>query len=68
MSNKAARNLLFSAVFFFVIFLGLTFDTMKQVDKRAPVITQDIDDGKMVWQKYDCLMPHDPRERFVLRA
>jgi nitric oxide reductase subunit C len=31
---------------------------MKQVDKRAPEITQDIDDGKMVWQKYDCIGCH----------
>jgi nitric oxide reductase subunit C len=59
MSNKAARNLfIFGSLFFFVIFLGLTFDTMKQVDKRAPEITQDIDDGKMVWQKYDCIGCH----------
>jgi nitric oxide reductase subunit C len=28
------------------------------VDKRAPEITQDIDDGKMVWQKYDCIGCH----------
>ena len=59
MSNKAARNLfIFGSLFFFVIFLALTFDTMKQVDSRAPEITTAVDAGKMVWQKYDCIGCH----------
>jgi nitric oxide reductase subunit C len=59
MSNKAARNLfIFGSLFFFIIFLGLTFDTMKQIDGRAPEITKEIDAGKMVWQKYDCIGCH----------
>lgn len=59
MSNKAARNLfIFGSLFFFVIFLGLTVDTMKQVDKRAPEITEQVDAGKKVWQKYDCIGCH----------
>lgn len=59
MNNKAARNLfIFGSLFFFVIFLGLTFDTMKQIDKRAPEITADVNAGKMVWHKYDCIGCH----------
>ena len=59
MSNKAARNLfIIGSLFFFLIFLALTYDTMGQLDKRAPVITEDVDAGKMVWQKYDCIGCH----------
>lgn len=59
MSNKAARNLfIFGSLFFFVIFLGLTVDTMNQIDGRAPEITKEVDAGKMVWQKYDCIGCH----------
>ncbi|MDH4161630.1 MAG: c-type cytochrome [Nitrospirota bacterium] len=59
MSNKAARNLfIFGSLFFFVIFLGLTFDTMKQIDGRAPEVTKEVDDGKQVWHKYDCIGCH----------
>ncbi len=59
MSNKAARNLfLFGSLFFFVIFLGMTFDTLGKLDSRAPEITQAVDDGKMVWHKYDCIGCH----------
>ncbi len=59
MSNKAARNLfIIGSLFFFVIFLALTFDTLAQLDKRAPEITQAVDDGKMVWHKYDCIGCH----------
>lgn len=59
MSNKAARNLfIFGSLFFFVIFLALTFDTMGKLDKRAPVITEEVNAGKMVWHKYDCIGCH----------
>ena len=59
MSNKAARNLfIFGSLFFFVIFLGLTFDTMKQIDGRAPEVTKEVDAGKQVWHKYDCIGCH----------
>src|SRR5512147_649602 len=59
MSNKAARNLfIFGSLFFFVIFLGLTVDTMNQIDGRAPEVTKEVDAGKMVWQKYDCIGCH----------
>jgi nitric oxide reductase subunit C len=59
MSNKAARNLfIFGSLFFFVIFLGLTVDTMNQIDGRAPEVTKEVDAGKMAWQKYDCIGCH----------
>ncbi len=59
MGNKAARNLfVIGSLFFFVIFLVLTVDTLGQLDKRAPEITQAVDDGKMVWHKYDCIGCH----------
>ncbi len=59
MSNKGVRNLfIFGSLFFFLIFLGLTVDTMNQIDGRAPEITKEVDAGKMVWQKYDCIGCH----------
>jgi nitric oxide reductase subunit C len=59
MSNKAARNLfIFGSLFFFVIFIGLTIDTMSKLDKRAPEITEAVNAGKMVWHKYDCIGCH----------
>ncbi len=59
MSNKAARNLfVFGSLFFFVIFLGFTFDTLAKLDKRAPEITEEVNAGKMVWHKYDCIGCH----------
>ncbi|HTG01639.1 MAG TPA: c-type cytochrome [Nitrospirota bacterium] len=59
MTNKGARNLfVFGSLFFFLIFLGLTWDTMDQIDKRAPEITAQIDAGKHVWHKYDCIGCH----------
>lgn len=59
MSNKAAKNLfIYGSIFFFVIFLALTFDTMEKLEKRAPEITEAVNAGKMVWHKYDCIGCH----------
>jgi nitric oxide reductase subunit C len=59
MSNKAARNLfIFGSLFFFVIFLAMTYDTLGTLDKRAPEITEEVNAGKMVWHKYDCIGCH----------
>jgi len=59
MTNKAARNLfIVGSIFFFAIFIALTVDTLDKLDKRAPEITQAVDDGKMVWHKYDCIGCH----------
>ena len=46
------------SLIFFGIFLALTYDTLGQLDKRAPEITPDVDAGKMVWHKYDCIGCH----------
>ena len=36
MSNKAAKNLfIYGSLFFFVIFVALTVDTMGKLDKRS---------------------------------
>jgi nitric oxide reductase subunit C len=67
MSNKAARNLfLFGSLFFFVIFLGLTYDTLGKLDKRAPVITEEVNAGKMVWQIRLHRLSYHLRQRVVL--
>jgi nitric oxide reductase subunit C len=59
MSNKAARNLfIIGSLIFFAIFLALTFDTLGQLDKRAPEITPEVNAGKQMWQKYDCIGCH----------
>lgn len=59
MSNKGARNLfIFGSIFFFLVFLALTFDTMKQIDARSPAITEAVDEGKQLWHKYDCIGCH----------
>jgi nitric oxide reductase subunit C len=59
MSNKAAKYLfIIGSLFFSVIFVALTFDTLGQIDKRAPEITPAVDAGKMVWHKYDCIGCH----------
>jgi len=59
MSNKAARNLfIYGSLFFFVIFLYLTYDTMGKLDARAPEITEQVNAGKQAWHKYDCIGCH----------
>lgn len=59
MDNKGVRNLfIFGSLFFFVIFLALTYDTVKQHDSRVPEITDAVNKGKMVWHKYDCIGCH----------
>lgn len=59
MSNKAAKNLfIFGSLFFFVILIVLTVDTMGKLDQRAPEITEEVNAGKKVWHKYDCIGCH----------
>jgi len=59
MTNKAARNLfVFGSLFFFVIFVALSIDTLGKLDQRAPEITEAVNAGKMVWHKYDCIGCH----------
>jgi nitric oxide reductase subunit C len=59
MSNSAARNLfVFGSLFFFIVLVILTFDTMGKLDSRAPEITDQVNAGKKVWHKYDCIGCH----------
>ncbi len=59
MTTKGARNLfVFGSLFFFVILIVLTIDTVGKLGKRAPVITDQVDAGKKVWHKYDCIGCH----------
>lgn len=59
MSKKTAKNFfIFGSLFFFLVLVVLTIDTMIQVPKRAPTITAEIDAGKRVWHKYDCIGCH----------
>jgi nitric oxide reductase subunit C len=59
MSNKAAKYLfIFGSLFCFVVLIILTFDTMGRLDERAPVITEEVNAGKKVWHKYDCIGCH----------
>ncbi|MCX8117228.1 MAG: cytochrome c [Desulfobacterota bacterium] len=59
MSRKAAKNFfIFGSLFFFLVLVVLTIDTLIQVPKRAPAITAEIDAGKKVWHKYDCIGCH----------
>jgi nitric oxide reductase subunit C len=59
MSTNAARNLfVFGSLFFFVVLVILTVDTMGKLDDRAPEITEQVAAGKKVWHKYDCIGCH----------
>lgn len=58
-SNKGVRNLfIFGSLFFFVILIVLTYDTLSKLPGRAPEITEDVNAGKMAWHKYDCIGCH----------
>lgn len=58
-SNKGVRNLfVIGSLFFFILFLAITYDTMKQHDSRVPTITEEVNQGKMAWHKYDCIGCH----------
>lgn len=59
MSTNSAKNLfIFGSLFFFVVLVILTIDTMGKLDSRAPEITEKINAGKKVWHKYDCIGCH----------
>jgi len=48
----------FGSLFFFVVLVVLTVDTMGKLDGRAPEITEQVNAGKKVWHKYDCIGCH----------
>jgi nitric oxide reductase subunit C len=59
MDKRTARNIFIAGtIFFFTLFLLLTVDTMKRLEHRAPPITKAVHQGKMLWQKYDCIGCH----------
>jgi nitric oxide reductase subunit C len=59
MENRGVRNLFIGgSLAFFVVFVGLTYDTMKKHDSRVPPITEEVSRGKMLWHKYDCIGCH----------
>lgn len=59
MSNTGARNLfIIGSILFFAVFVALTYDTMKGHDSRVPAITDEVNAGKMLWHKYDCIGCH----------
>src|SRR4030066_2069495 len=59
MSTNSAKNLfIFGSLLCFVVLVILTLDTMGKLDSRAPEITEQINAGKKVWHKYDCIGCH----------
>lgn len=60
-TKSMARNMFYgSAVFFFLLFLALTFDTGKALpdrDNRA-AITEQVALGKKVWEENNCIGCH----------
>ncbi len=59
MSTNAAKNLfIYGSLLCFAALIFLTIDTMGQLDKRAPEITEQVNAGKKVWHKYDCIGCH----------
>ena len=60
-SKSMARNVFFGGtVFFFLLFLALTFDTIKQLPKRdmRQNITPQVAAGKHIWETRNCLGCH----------
>lgn len=57
MSNATVRNVFIAGTFFFsVVFLYLTYDTIKQMPVRTnqDMLTPQVVEGKRAWQKYNC--------------
>ena len=59
MSTNAAKNLfIFGSLLCFAVLIILTIDTIGKIDERAPEITEEVNAGKKVWHKYDCIGCH----------
>ena len=60
-TKAMARNIFYGgAVFFFLLFLGLTFDTMQTLPKRdhRENITDSVVRGKHIWETRNCIGCH----------
>lgn len=60
-TKSMARNIFYgSAVFFFLLFVGLTFDTSRALPKRdhRENITNQVAMGKKVWEENNCIGCH----------
>jgi nitric oxide reductase subunit C len=60
-TKSAARNIFYGgAVFFFLLLLGLTFDTMQTLPKRdnRENITDSVARGKHIWETRNCIGCH----------
>lgn len=60
-TKSMARNVFYGgSVFFFLLFLALTFDTMKVIPKHdnSQNITAGVERGKKVWETNNCIGCH----------
>lgn len=60
-TKSMARNVFYGgSVFFFLLFLGLTFDTVRALPKRdmRQNITPLVAEGKKVWETRNCIGCH----------
>ncbi len=61
MTKSMARNVFYGgSVFFFLLFLGLTFDTHQEIPKRdmRESITPQVIAGKKIWETRNCIGCH----------
>ncbi|WJW75441.1 cytochrome c [Thiohalobacter sp. IOR34] len=60
-TKAMARNIFYGgSVFFFLLFLALTFDTQGVLPERdnRENLTEKVAQGKMLWEKNDCIGCH----------
>lgn len=60
-TKSTARNIFYGgAAFFFLLFIGLTVDTVHSLPKRnaAAVMTEQIGRGKHLWETRNCIGCH----------
>ena len=60
-TKAMARNIFYGgSVFFFLLFLALTFDTMSALPDRdnRGALTDEVARGKMVWEENNCIGCH----------
>lgn len=60
-TKSAARNIFYGgAVFFFLLLLGLTYDTMQALPKRDNRVnlTESVERGKHIWETRNCVGCH----------